>query len=468
MEELRQLLRGDWERRHGALGRRAPAIGERQGGVLVAAAAETPKLPPQRRLRREVFARFLHQLDSRQTAGFTDRAAARAQVRRILDDLLAAGESPPLAAGERARLEEAVVAEICGFGPVDPLFEDPTVSDVLVNGPYEVWVDRFGRLEKTRVRFDDEEHLMRLLGRLVASQGRHLDEASPLVDVRLPDGSRLHALIPPLCAVPVVSIRRQRAIPFRLEELYACGTMSATMGELLSAAVGSGLNMVVSGGTGAGKTTLLNVLGSFIPPGERVVTIEETVELDFDHPHTISLEARLPNIEGRGEVTLRSLVRNALRMRPDRIIVGEVRGPEVFDMLQAMNTGHEGSLTTVHANSPADALRRLESLVHMGGFELPSHTIQELLGAAFHAIVQIARFLDGSRRITNIGEVAFEDGQLVARELFRYDAARPDGSGGRFVATGARPGFLPRLAAAGLPASIFDLTAAEPAAAEGD
>ena len=219
MEEYRELLRVDWERRHGALGRRVPL---ESGRMLASPAAAAPRLAPLRRLRRELFARFLRQLDSRDAIGFADPAAARVEVRRILDELLATGDSAPLNAGERLRLEEEVVAEICGFGPLDPLFDDPTVSDVLVNGPHEVWVDRFGRLEKTRVRFDDEAHLLRLLGRLVASQGRHLDEASPLVDVRLADGSRLHALIPPLCAVPVVSIRRQRATPFRLAELCAC------------------------------------------------------------------------------------------------------------------------------------------------------------------------------------------------------------------------------------------------------
>ncbi len=369
----------------------------------------------------------------------------RSGVRRILDQLLAADDGVHLSAGERSRIEEEVYSEISGFGPLDQLFADPTISDVLVNGPREVWVDRFGRLERTDVKFDDDEHLLRLLGRVVAKHGRHLDEASPLVDVRLGDGSRLHALIPPICEVPIVSIRRKRAVPFRLGELYACDTLSPAMGELLEAIVRGRLNVLISGGTASGKTTLLNVLGGFISPRERVVTIEETIELYFDHPHVVSLESRLPNIEGRGEVTLRDLVRNSLRMRPDRIIVGEVRGSEVFDMLQAMNTGHEGSLTTVHANSPEDALRRLESLVLMGGFELPSRAIRELLGAAFHIVVQLLRFNDGTRRMTSITEVVFEDEQLITRELFRYQTGSPEEGGGRYVATGIRPTFLSRL-----------------------
>ncbi len=456
--EYRELLRTSWQQRRGLSSRQASA-GRVPATQAVPDAAE-PRLAPPQRLRREVFARFLRQIETRGAADLKDHSAMRAGVRRILDQLLSADAGASLSAGERSRLEEDVVSEIAGFGPLDILFADPTVSDVLVNGPHQIWVDRFGRLEPTDVRFDDDEHLLRLLGRVVASQGRHLDEASPLVDVRLADGSRLHALIPPICAVPIVSIRRQRTAPFRLPELYACDTLSPEMGELLSAIVSCRLNVLISGGTASGKTTLLNVLGSFISPRERVITIEETVELHFDHPHVVSLESRLPNIEGMGEVTLRDLVRNSLRMRPDRIIVGEVRGSEVFDMLQAMNTGHEGSLTTVHANSPEDALRRLESLVLMGGFELPSRAIRELLGAAFHVVVQLLRFHDGTRRMTSITEVAFEDEQLITRELFRYQVAGPGEGAGGYVATGARPSFLHRLESAGKAvSSMFDSTA---------
>ena len=443
--DYRDQLRASWRQRKDLSGRRG-TIAAARGPVspLVAGDAGRARIGPPQRLRREVFDRFLREIETRGAAEFKEHGAMRAGVGRILDQLLAADDAAALSARERSKIEDEVVSEISGFGPLDALFADPTVSDVLVNGPGEVWVDRFGRLERTDVRFDDDEHLMRLLGRVVASHGRHLDEASPLVDVRLADGSRLHALIPPICAVPIVSIRRKRAVQFRLGELYACDTLSPEMGQLLEATVRGRLNVLISGGTASGKTTLLNVLGGFISPRERAITIEETVELYFDHPHVVSLESRLPNIEGRGEVTLRDLVRNALRMRPDRIIIGEVRGPEVFDMLQAMNTGHEGSLTTVHANSPMDALRRLESLVMMGGFELPSRAIRELLGAAFHVVVQLLRFNDGVRRMTSLTEVAFEDEGLVTRELFRFQP-NGHGGGGRYVATGERPGFLHRL-----------------------
>jgi pilus assembly protein CpaF len=285
---------------------------------------------------------------------------------------------------------------------------------------------------------------------MVSSHGRHLDEASPMVDVRMSDGSRLHALLPPLCPTgPIVSIRRSRAVPLRLDELYANGTLTPAMGDLLAAAVRSGLNLVVSGGAASGKTTLLNVISRFIPQHERVITIEETAELRLDHPHVLALEARLPNVEGRGEVTVRSLVRNTLRMRPDRLIVGEVRGPEVFDMLQAMNSGHEGSLTTVHANSPEDALRRLENLVLLGGFELPSRAIRELLGATLHVVVQTSRFADGSRRVTSIGEVRWSGEELTTNELYSFEAERTGSGGGRHRATGERPRFHERLVRAG-------------------
>ncbi len=404
------------------------------------AAGPTPS--PSQRLRQQLFEQLLREVELQGPAGSRESLATRARVRRVVDRALAAKVAPPLGWRERAAIEQQLVAEIDGLGPLELLLADPTVSDVLVNGPYEVWVERFGRLEPTSVRFDDEAHLFRLLSRTVAAHGRHLDEATPHVDLRLPNGSRLNALIPPLCTGgPVVSIRRARAVPFKIEQLYAAGTLSPEMGTLLAAAVASGLNIVVSGGAGSGKTTLLNVLSRFIPKGERVLTIEETAELRLDHPHVVALEAQSANIEGRGEVTLRTLVRNSLRMRADRLIVGEVRGSEVFDMLQAMNTGHYGSLTTVHANSPADALRRLESLVLMGGFELPSRAIRDLLGAALDLIVHIMRQSDGSRRVTSIGEVVLAGEHLLTRELFRFDGGRP----GCHQATGQRPSFLARL-----------------------
>ncbi|HEX6900175.1 MAG TPA: CpaF family protein [Thermoanaerobaculia bacterium] len=441
--EYRGLLQRSWERRRGLSSRRAETPPGQEAGLLTAPVPGAADRKRPRVLRQRLFERFLRDIEWKGASDLLGPGEARARVRRLLDEL-ADADAEALTAVERAQLEDEVVAEVCGAGPLEPLFADPTVSDVLVNGPDEVWVDRFGRLELTGVRFDGDDHLMRLLGRLVASQGRHLDEAVPYVDVRLPDGSRLHALIPPLAAHPVMSVRRARPVPFRLEELCSCGTVSPAMAAFLAAAVRNRLTLLVSGGTATGKTTLLGVLSSFIPRHERIITIEETAELRLDHPHVVSLEARLPNIEGLGEVTLRTLVKNSLRMRPDRIIVGEVRGPEVFDMLQAMNTGHDGSLTTVHANSPDDALRRLENLVLMGGFELPSRAIRELLGAAFDVIVQIARFPDGGRRVSSIREVVLEDERLTTVELFRFEEAA---GGGRHVATGHRPRFLPRLAA---------------------
>ena len=448
--ELRRRLKAGWERRRGALAARA--------GLPVRAAPVTVPGPRQR-LRRDLFEQILRDVEARGAAGLKEKAQSGERVRRVLDQALAAPGAPTLRRRERERIETQLLAELDGLGPLEPLLADPTISDVLVNGPHQVWVDRFGRLERSTARFDDDAHLRRLHDRLVAAQGRHLDEASPYVDVRMADGSRLNALIPPLCEKgAVVSIRRTRSSPFRMAQLVACGTLSQAMASFLEAAVQGGLNIVISGGTGSGKTTLLNVLAGFIPPAERVITIEEIAELRFEHPHLLNLEAQPPNIEGRGEVSLRDLVRNALRMRADRLILGEVRGSEVFDMLQAMNTGHGGSLTTVHANSSRDTLRRLESLVLLAGFDLPSRAIREMLGAAFDLVVHIARFRDGSRRITGVEEVTLgalgsaEENLLLSRELFRFERQRPQEADsatarvrGRHVATGWRPGFLERL-----------------------
>ncbi len=440
---LRERLHQSWQERHGS---EAAARGGR---------AVVRRLAPPKRLRQQMFERVLREIEADGPGGQIDPATTRAKARKVLAQALQERGAPPLSPVERERLEGELVSELTGLGPLDAVFADPTVSDVLVNGPDEVWVDRFGKLERTEVRFDNEGHLRRLLMRMVSAHGRHLDEASPMVDVRLADGSRLHALLPPLCAKgPTVSIRRFRAVPFRIVELCANGTLSPAMGEFLAAAVKSGLNLVVSGGAASGKTTMLNVLSRFIPLHERVITIEETAELKLDHPHVISLEARLPNVEGRGEVTVRSLVRNTLRMRPDRLIVGEVRGPEVFDMLQAMNSGHEGSLTTVHANSPGDALRRLENLVLLGGFELPSRAIRELLVATLHIVVQTTRFADGARRVTSIGETVWEGEQLGSRELFRFEAEKSGSGAGGHRVTGEKTRFHDRLVRAGWRAPV--------------
>lgn len=431
---FRSQLARNWSTRRGHLALRALA--------LAPAGAAPQALGPHRQFRQQLFERLLADVEERGSEGIEGVRLVRERVRRVVDAALSREGAPTLAAPEREALENELVAEATGLGPLSALFSDATVSDILVNGPEDVFVDRFGRLDKTSVRFDSAAHLLHCIGRLVASQGRHIDEASPFVDVRLRDGSRLHAIVPPLATSPVLCIRRARAIPFGIEQLCAADTLTRDMGDLLGRYVAQGANIVISGGVGSGKTTLLSVLANFIPKDARVVTIEETAELKLPHPHVVTLESRLPNIEGRGEVTLRTLVRNALRMRADRLIVGEVRGAEVFDMLQAMNTGHEGSLTTVHANGTDDALRRLENLVLLAGFPLPSSAIRELLGATINVIVQLRRFPDGTRRVVAIDEVGMEGGRLGTRTIFAFSEGRHRGTGvpSRFAGHGASGG----------------------------
>jgi pilus assembly protein CpaF len=415
-EDLRSLIRTSWSARHvppSAIN--AEASGERQG------------------LRQRLFQRILRALETG-GGGSLDRA----RIRTILEE---SPETEELSDEGMRRIEQELVDEVEGLGPVTQLLRDPTVSDILINGPQEVWIDRFGKLERTSVRFEDETHLRRILRRMVATQGRRLDEATPWVDLRLPDGSRLNAVLSPVSLRgSVVSIRRARETVYRLDELVAFGTLNAEMAALLTAAVRERRSLVISGGAGAGKTTLLNVLSRAIPAGQRIVTIEETAELRLDHPHVVALEARPANAEGSGGVDLRTLVRNALRMRADRIIVGEVRGAEAFEMLQAMHVGHDGSLTTIHANSPRDALRRLESLVMMGGGELAAATLREVIASTVHLIAQLTRFPDGSRRVTSVAEITFGGSEVRARDLFVYDAGR-----GQFEATAAYGPFMATL-----------------------
>lgn len=415
-------------------------LGSHRGGVRARLEDRSTKPRAQASIRQELFERLLRDLETGGALVLRQPKRARARIRRVVREAQERRQVPQLHPGEVEQLENDLVSELLGFGPLDRLLADPAVSDVLVNGPEDIWVDRYGKLEPTNVRFDSTEHLMRLVGRIVATTGRHLDEASPMVDVRLEDGSRLHAVIPPLVAEPTISVRRMRQVRWSLADLVAVGSMSEEVARFLADAVRWRRNIVISGGAATGKTTLLNVLSSAIPKHERIVTIEETAELDFDHPHVVTLEGRMANIEGRGEVSLRELLRGSLRMRADRIVVGEVRGAEVFDMLQAMNTGHAGSLTTVHANGPEDALRRLENLVLMGGFELPSSAIRELLGAAFDLVVQTTRYPDGSRRVSSVHRVLVEEGRLVTEELFRYrlapDVTGSERSSGQHVANG--------------------------------
>jgi pilus assembly protein CpaF len=343
---------------------------------------------------------------------------------------------------EREALTEEIFAQIVGLGPLQPLLDDPTVSEIMVNGPNQVYVERRGKLIRTQARFRDDKEILELIERIVAPLGRRIDEASPMVDARLKDGSRVNAIIPPLALRgPTLTIRRFPDRPLTIEDLERNGSLTSQMAQLLEAAVRGRLNVVVSGGTASGKTTLLNCLSAFIPSDERIVTIEDAAELKLQQDHVVSLETRPPNLEGRGEVTIRHLVRNSLRMRPDRIVVGEVRAGEALDMLQAMNTGHDGSLTTVHANTPRDVLSRIETMVLMAGFELPVRAIREQVASALDLVVHQQRMRDGSRRITHITEVQGMEGDVILlQDLFLY---RPDEG---FRPTGLRPRFLDRLA----------------------
>ena len=380
-------------------------------------------------------------------------------LRERLRELLAAKiaeRALPLAQGERQRVVEEILDEILGLGPLERIVSDPAVSDILVNGPHCVFVERGGKLERTEVRFRDEEHLRTVIDRIVGAVGRRVDEASPLVDARLADGSRVNAVIPPVALDgSLLSIRRFGAAPITADRLVALGAVPRQAMDLLRAAVAGRLNMVVSGGTGSGKTTLLNALSSFIPAGERIVTIEDAAELRLQQGHVARMETRPPNLEGLGEVTTRSLVKNALRMRPDRIIVGEIRGAEAIDMLQAMNTGHAGSLCTLHANSPRHALRRVETMVSLGMPNVPTSAIREIIADALDVIIQISRLSDGSRRLLSITEVTGMEGSVIStQELVRFRQAEVTPQGkvrGAFEASGIRPAFADRLAAKGHP-----------------
>jgi pilus assembly protein CpaF len=362
---------------------------------------------------------------------------------------------PALIGDEKEEAIAFVVDEILGLGPIEPLLRDATISEVMVNAPDEVYYERDGVIYEADVHFKDEAHIMRVIDRIVGSIDRHVNEASPMVDARLPDGSRVNVIIPPLVPKsPVLTIRKFRADRLTMDDLVSIGTMSEAIAGLLEACVRAKLNIVVSGGTGTGKTTLLNALSAYIPGRERIVTIEDPLELRLQQRHVISAEARPASIEGKGEVTQRDLVRNALRMRPDRILVGEVRGPEAFDMLQAMNTGHEGSLTTVHSNSPRDALGRIEQMVLMASLDLPVAAIREQMASALHVIVQITRLSDGTRRITNVTEIAGMEGPLVSlQDIFTFRQTGIDADErvhGELRATGVRPRFADRLEAFGV------------------
>jgi len=371
-------------------------------------------------------------------------------------------EDTPLSFSEREKLVDEILHELFGLGPLEPLLADASVSDILVNGHGSVFVERQGLLEKTAVRFNDDDHLKRIIDRIVSRVGRRVDESSPMVDARLQDGSRVNAIIPPLSLVgPVLSIRRFGVDPLQAQDLLDNGTMTPQMMQVLQAIVEGRLNVLISGGTGAGKTTLLNVLSASIPGTERIITIEDAAELQLRQEHVVRLETRPPNIEGKGSIKQRQLVVNALRMRPDRIIVGEVRSEEAMDMLQAMNTGHEGSLTTIHANTPRDALSRLETMVSMAGLNLPDKAIRQQIASAMDVVVQISRLSDGTRKLTHISEITGMEGPVVTmQDLFVFKRQGFDENRkvkGTFSSTGVQPKFSEKLFAAGieLPADTF-------------
>jgi pilus assembly protein CpaF len=382
------------------------------------------------------------------------RKEIRNSTQKILDD--GTVRFMPLNAFEHGNLLQEIEDEVMGLGPLEALMKDPTVSDILVNAYDSVYVERYGRIEPTRVRFKDDKHLMRIIEKIVSAVGRRIDEISPMVDARLADGSRVNAIIPPLALDgPCLSIRRFAIDPLELHDLEVLKTITPELGDLLKGIVAAKLNVLISGGTGSGKTTLLNVMSQFVSASERIITIEDSAELQLQQDHVVRLETRPPNIEGMGQITQRDLVRNSLRMRPDRIIVGEVRGEEAIDMLQAMNTGHEGSLTTIHANSTADALMRIETMVNMAGFNLPSDYIKGYISSAIDVVIQVERLMDGSRKVTGLSEITGMEGSVITmQEIYAFEQTGVDKEGavsGQFVARGIRPRFFDKFLRMGVP-----------------
>ena len=412
-------------------------------------------------LKSSVHRDLLNKVDVAKIATVRDERT-RSQALVVIQELVANLQTP-MSGRERERLSLEVLDEVFGLGPLEPLLQDPTINDILVNGHKQVYVERAGILEETNIRFKDDTHLTNVIDKIVSAVGRRVDESSPMVDARLADGSRINVIIPPLAIDgPHLSIRRFGHIPITEKDLLATQTITTPMIELLRGAVQSRLNMVISGGTGAGKTTLLNVLSGYISDKERIVTIEDSAELQLKQRHVVRLECRPPNVEGKGAVMQRQLVINSLRMRPNRIIVGEVRGEEALDMLQAMNTGHDGSLTTIHANSPRDALARMETMAVMANLNLPEKAVRKQMASAIAIVIQVSRFNDGSRRVTHISEITgMEEDVISMQDIFIFERQGVSADGrvlGRFVATGVRPKFAEKLKASGIsvPASYFE------------
>jgi len=412
-------------------------------------------------LKTQIHRRLLERLDF-SNIDLIPTDVLRKEVAKVVESLIAE-ESIPLSQPEKESLIVDIQHETFGLGPLEPLLSDPDISDILVNKYNQVFIEKFGKLQKVDMLFRDNNHLLQIIDRIVSKIGRRVDESSPYVDARLPDGSRVNAIIPPLSLDgPALSIRRFGVDPLKISDILAFGTLTQNMAKILEGCVKTKLNVLISGGTGTGKTTLLNILSAFIPHDERLITIEDSAELQLKQEHVVRLETRPPNIEGKGQVTQRDLVRNSLRMRPDRIIVGEVRGGEALDMLQAMNTGHDGSLSTIHANSARDALSRLETMVLMAGVDLPERAIREQVASAINVVIQLARLTDGTRKVINISEITGMEGNTVVMQdifVFKRKGVRPDGGVlGDFVPTGVRPWFMDRLKVSGfeVPEHIFE------------
>ena len=409
-------------------------------------------------LKSRIHNKLLAELDPKMDVSKTDEV--RQTIEEMYDNMLAQ-ENLVLSRNDRQRLLEQIVAEILGFGPIEPLLDDDSLTEIMVNGPNAVYVERAGRIEPTDIKFDNNDHVLRIIDRIVSPLGRRVDESSPYVDARLPDGSRVNAVIPPLSLIgPVLTIRKFARIPITPQKLVELGSITPEVLEFVKACVQARLNMVISGGTGSGKTTTLNIFSAFIPNEERILTIENSAELQLQQEHVVTLETRPPNVEGRGEITMRQLVINSLRMRPDRIIVGECRGAEAIDMLQAMNTGHEGSMTTAHSNSPRDTLSRLETMVLMAGMDLPLRAIREQISAALDVVVHQERMRDGTRKITKVTEVQGMEGDvIVMQDVFMFEQQGIEAGKviGRLKPTGIRPKFMEKIEASNihLPPTIF-------------
>jgi pilus assembly protein CpaF len=419
------------------------------------------KLDIYQNLKTRIHRRLLERLDF-SNLDLIPQDVLRKEVNKVVESLIEE-EKIPLSQTEKESLVVDIQHETFGLGPLEPLLADPDISDILVNRYNQVYIEKLGRLQKVDLMFRDDNHLLQIIDRIVSKVGRRVDESSPYVDARLPDGSRVNAIIPPLALDgPVLSIRRFGIDPLKISDILAFGTLTQNMARILEGCVKSRLNMLISGGTGSGKTTLLNIFSAFIPYTERLITIEDSAELQLKQEHVVRLETRPPNIEGKGQVTQRDLVRNSLRMRPDRIIVGEVRGSEAIDMLQAMNTGHDGSLSTIHSNSARDALSRLETMVLMAGVDLPERAIREQVASAVNLVVHLARMSDGSRKVLSVSEITgLEGGTIVMQDIFVFKkkGIGPDGTVlGEFTPTGVRPWFMDKLKVTGfeVPEHIFE------------